>query len=153
MQAGRCRQRAVSGSLLAFAQALSCFFTLHSTMAVYSCYICKRDIESGPAAKGTWKARTTHHLLPRALHANIIKSGLWTREDCLASTIDLCSSCHTGCHSYFTHVEMARFLTTPARLKKAMLDLDWITCATGCHSIDSRSLYCTTGTSNTVARM
>lgn len=98
----------------------------------YSCYICSRDILSGGTKEQRATAitdgtmRKTHHLLPRSLHDSMIASGIWTREECLSTTVELCTFCHDAAHGYFTNEEMARYLSTARRLKEAMLEIGWI---------------------------
>lgn len=94
---------------------------------MYLCYICDCDTDGSPALAQKGQLRTTHHLIPQSLHPTLIESGIWSRQDCLNATIDLCAICHAGAHSYFTNVEMARFLVTPDRLKDAMLAVNWLT--------------------------
>jgi hypothetical protein len=94
---------------------------------LYSCYLCERDITSRfSGVSEECQQRTTHHLLPRALHEKLLASGLWTRNELLNTVVDLCFVCHAAAHEYFSHGEMARFLNTPVRFKEAMTGIGWL---------------------------
>lgn len=61
------------------------------------CEICDRD----------WIPLTYHHLIPRALHAKVLKRG-WHREDQLENVAWLCRACHSFVHRVATNEELAR---------------------------------------------
>lgn len=61
------------------------------------CEICERD----------WVPLTYHHLIPRAVHAKVLKRG-WHREDQLNNVAWLCRACHSFVHGCQTNEELAR---------------------------------------------
>lgn len=61
------------------------------------CEICERD----------WMPLTYHHLIPRSVHAKVIKRG-WHEEWRLDSVAWLCRACHSFVHSLASNEELAR---------------------------------------------
>lgn len=64
---------------------------------VIACEICGRD----------WINLTYHHLIPRFVHAKVIKRG-WHREDELNNVAWLCAACHRFVHHFASHEDLAR---------------------------------------------
>jgi len=62
-----------------------------------ACEICDRD----------WVPLTYHHLIPRFVHAKVLKRG-WHTEDKLDSVAWLCRACHSFVHRVANHEELAR---------------------------------------------
>ncbi|TVY17788.1 hypothetical protein LARI1_G004084 [Lachnellula arida] len=69
------------------------------------CEICLRE----------WVPLTFHHLIPRAVHAKVLKRG-WHTEDRLESVAWLCRACHSFVHRVASHEELAREWFTVERL-------------------------------------
>lgn len=69
------------------------------------CEICDRS----------WIPLTYHHLIPRGVHAKVIKRG-WHSEDQLGNVAWLCRACHSFVHRVVTHEELAREYFTVERL-------------------------------------
>lgn len=66
-----------------------------------ACEICDRD----------WVPLTYHHLIPRFVHAKVLKRG-WHREDELQNVAWLCRSCHSFVHHFAGHEDLARYYYT-----------------------------------------
>ena len=62
-----------------------------------ACEICERD----------WIPLTYHHLIPRGVHAKVIKRG-WHEEWMLNSVAWLCRACHSFVHRMASNEELAR---------------------------------------------
>lgn len=62
-----------------------------------ACEICDRD----------WVPMTYHHLIPREIHAKVLKRG-WHEEHMLNSVAWLCRACHTFVHKMAPNEELAR---------------------------------------------
>lgn len=62
-----------------------------------SCELCDRG----------WVPLTYHHLIPRFVHAKVLKRG-WHTEDKLNSVAWLCRACHSFVHRVAGHEELAR---------------------------------------------
>lgn len=69
------------------------------------CEICGRD----------WVPLTYHHLIPRAVHAKVLRRG-WHREEDLQAVAWLCRACHSFVHRLAGHEELAREYFTVDRL-------------------------------------
>ncbi|KAF2648089.1 hypothetical protein K491DRAFT_261053 [Lophiostoma macrostomum CBS 122681] len=54
-----------------------------------------------------WIPLTYHHLIPRAVHAKVVKRG-WHTKDKLDSVAWLCRACHSFVHRVAGHEELAR---------------------------------------------
>jgi hypothetical protein len=72
---------------------------------VSECEICFR----------TWVPLTFHHLVPKFVHAKVLKRG-WHTEDKLESVAWLCRACHSFVHRVASHEELAREWYTVDRL-------------------------------------
>jgi hypothetical protein len=64
---------------------------------VSACEICGRD----------WVNLTYHHLIPRMVHAKVVKRG-WHRPDELQNVAWLCGACHRFVHHFAGHEDLAR---------------------------------------------
>lgn len=64
---------------------------------VSACEICERD----------WIPLTYHHLIPKAVHAKVLKRG-WHDEQQLNSVAWLCRACHSFVHKMASNEELAR---------------------------------------------
>lgn len=64
---------------------------------VTACEICERD----------WVPMTYHHLIPKAVHAKVLKRG-WHDEAQLNSVAWLCRACHSFVHRMASNVELAK---------------------------------------------
>ncbi|KAK0649480.1 hypothetical protein B0T16DRAFT_327225 [Cercophora newfieldiana] len=62
-----------------------------------ACEICQRD----------WINLTYHHLIPRFVHAKVVKRG-WHRADELQNVAWLCGACHRFVHQFANHEDLAR---------------------------------------------
>jgi len=62
-----------------------------------ACEICERD----------WVPLTYHHLIPRGVHAKVLKRG-WHDEQLLNSVAWLCRACHSFVHRMASNEELAR---------------------------------------------
>jgi hypothetical protein len=62
-----------------------------------ACEICERD----------WIPLTYHHLIPRGVHAKVLKRG-WHEEHILNSVAWLCRACHSFVHRMASNEELAR---------------------------------------------
>lgn len=62
-----------------------------------ACEICERD----------WVPMTYHHLIPREVHAKVLKRG-WHDEHLLNSVAWLCRACHSFVHRMASNEELAR---------------------------------------------
>ena len=62
-----------------------------------ACEICQRD----------WINLTYHHLIPRYVHAKVVKRG-WHRADELQNVAWLCGACHRFVHHFANHEDLAR---------------------------------------------
>jgi len=72
---------------------------------VDGCEICGRD----------WINLTYHHLIPRFVHAKVLKRG-WHRKDELENVAWLCGACHRFVHRFADHETLAREFYTVERL-------------------------------------
>lgn len=64
---------------------------------VTACEICERD----------WVPMTYHHLIPKAVHARVLKRG-WHDEQLLNSVAWLCRACHSFVHRMASNEELAK---------------------------------------------
>lgn len=64
---------------------------------VSACEICERD----------WMPLTYHHLIPKAVHAKVLKRG-WHDEKQLNSVAWLCRACHSFVHKMASNEELAK---------------------------------------------
>ncbi|KAK0713035.1 hypothetical protein B0T26DRAFT_781052 [Lasiosphaeria miniovina] len=64
---------------------------------VTGCELCGRD----------WINLTYHHLIPRMVHAKVVKRG-WHRADELQNVAWLCGACHRFVHRFAGHEDLAR---------------------------------------------
>ena len=62
-----------------------------------ACEICERD----------WIPTTYHHLIPRQVHAKVLKRG-WHEEKSLNSVAWLCRACHSFVHRMASNEDLAR---------------------------------------------
>jgi hypothetical protein len=62
-----------------------------------ACEICGRE----------WIKLTYHHLIPRMVHAKVVKRG-WHREEELQNVAWLCRPCHSKVHAFAGHEDLAR---------------------------------------------
>jgi hypothetical protein len=62
-----------------------------------SCEICER----------TWVPLTYHHLIPKAVHAKVLKRG-WHPKEKLNDVAWICRACHSFVHGVCTNEELAR---------------------------------------------
>lgn len=69
------------------------------------CEICGRS----------WIPLTYHHLIPKAVHAKVLKRG-WHTEDKLNDVAWLCRACHSFVHRVASHEELARECYSVERL-------------------------------------
>jgi hypothetical protein len=67
------------------------------TTRAAACEICERD----------WIPLTYHHLIPRGVHAKVLKRG-WHEEQVLNSVAWLCRACHSFVHKMASNEELAR---------------------------------------------
>ncbi|KAK5942896.1 hypothetical protein PMZ80_005462 [Knufia obscura] len=72
---------------------------------VSACEICERD----------WVPMTYHHLIPRAVHAKVLKRG-WHEERTLNSVAWLCRACHSFVHRMASNEELAKEWYTVERI-------------------------------------
>lgn len=70
-----------------------------------ACEICERD----------WVPMTYHHLIPRQVHAKVLKRG-WHEEQQLNSVAWLCRACHSFVHRMASNEELAREWYTVDRI-------------------------------------
>lgn len=70
-----------------------------------ACEICERD----------WVPMTYHHLIPRQVHAKVLKRG-WHEEQQLNSVAWLCRACHSFVHRMASNEELAREFYTVDRI-------------------------------------
>jgi hypothetical protein len=70
-----------------------------------ACEICERD----------WVPLTYHHLIPRGVHAKVLKRG-WHEEHVLNSVAWLCRACHSFVHRMASDEELARNWYTIERI-------------------------------------
>jgi len=70
-----------------------------------ACEICERE----------WIPLTYHHLIPRAVHAKVLKRG-WHEEQQLNSVAWLCRACHSFVHRMASNEELAREWYTVERI-------------------------------------
>jgi len=70
-----------------------------------ACEICERD----------WVPTTYHHLIPRAVHAKVLKRG-WHEERELNSVAWLCRACHSFVHRMASNEELAKEWYTVDRI-------------------------------------
>lgn len=71
------------------------------TTKVSACEICERD----------WMPLTYHHLIPKAVHAKVLKRG-WHDEQQLNSVAWLCRACHSFVHGMASNEELAKSFYT-----------------------------------------
>ncbi|KAK3346712.1 hypothetical protein B0T25DRAFT_613336 [Lasiosphaeria hispida] len=74
---------------------------------VTACELCDRD----------WINLTYHHLIPRMVHAKVVKRG-WHRADELQNVAWLCGACHRFVHHFAGHEELARRYYTVELLRE-----------------------------------
>ncbi|KAJ5254960.1 hypothetical protein N7497_007566 [Penicillium chrysogenum] len=79
-----------------------------------ACEICERD----------WIPLSYHHLIPRGLHAKVIKKG-WHDEWMLNSVAWLCRACHSFVHRMASNEELAREWFTVERICEREDVQDW----------------------------
>lgn len=72
---------------------------------VSACEICDRD----------WVPMTYHHLIPRAVHAKVLKRS-WHEENQLNSVAWLCRACHSFVHRMASNEELAKEWYTVDRI-------------------------------------
>ena len=72
-----------------------------------ACELCGRD----------WINLTYHHLIPRFVHAKVVKRG-WHRPDELQNVAWLCGACHRAVHRFASHEDLARHYYTVELLKQ-----------------------------------
>lgn len=72
---------------------------------VTECEICGRS----------WIPLTYHHLIPRGVHAKVLKRG-WHTEDQLGNVAWLCRACHSFVHRVASNEELAKEWFTVERL-------------------------------------
>lgn len=70
-----------------------------------ACEICDRD----------WIPLTYHHLIPRGVHAKVLKRG-WHEEHTLNSVAWLCRACHSFVHRMASNEELAKDWYTVERI-------------------------------------
>lgn len=70
-----------------------------------ACEICERD----------WIPLTYHHLIPRGVHAKVLKRG-WHEEQVLNSVAWLCRACHSFVHRMAPNEDLAREWYTIERI-------------------------------------
>lgn len=70
-----------------------------------ACEICERD----------WVPMTYHHLIPKAVHAKVLKRG-WHEERELNSVAWLCRACHSFVHRMASNEELAKEWYTVERI-------------------------------------
>jgi len=70
-----------------------------------ACEICDRD----------WINLTYHHLIPRGVHAKVLKRG-WHDEQQLNSVAWLCRACHSFVHRMASNEELAKEYYTVERI-------------------------------------
>ncbi|KAI9822469.1 MAG: hypothetical protein M1827_000188 [Pycnora praestabilis] len=80
---------------------------LWSSTRTTACEVCERD----------WIPLTYHHLIPKAVHAKVLKRG-WHEEWQLNSVAWLCRACHTFVHRMAGNEELAREWWTVERLRE-----------------------------------
>ncbi|KAF2827592.1 hypothetical protein CC86DRAFT_349195 [Ophiobolus disseminans] len=68
-----------------------------TTTRTTNCELCQRD----------WVPLTYHHLIPKAVHARVLKRG-WHTEDKLNSVAWLCRACHSFVHRLASNEGLAR---------------------------------------------
>jgi 5-methylcytosine-specific restriction endonuclease McrA len=74
-------------------------------LSATECEICERS----------WVPLTYHHLIPREVHAKVLKRG-WHREEQLQNVAWLCRACHTFVHHVASNEELAKEWFTVERL-------------------------------------
>ncbi|KAJ5257125.1 hypothetical protein N7478_013229 [Penicillium angulare] len=79
-----------------------------------ACEICERD----------WIPLSYHHLIPRGVHAKVIKKG-WHDEWMLNSVAWLCRACHSFVHRMASNEELAREWFTVERIMERADVQDW----------------------------
>ncbi|MCJ1458152.1 hypothetical protein MMC28_008523 [Mycoblastus sanguinarius] len=79
--------------------------SLSPTQRATACEICLRD----------WIPLTYHHLIPRAVHAKVVKRG-WHEEWRLSSVAWLCRACHSFVHRVAGNEELGREYWSVERL-------------------------------------
>ncbi|KAJ5764044.1 hypothetical protein N7533_002725 [Penicillium manginii] len=79
-----------------------------------ACEICERD----------WIPLSYHHLIPRGVHAKVIKRG-WHEEWVLNSVAWLCRACHSFVHRMASNEELAREWYTVDRILEREDVQDW----------------------------
>ncbi|KAJ6187082.1 hypothetical protein N7519_001990 [Penicillium mononematosum] len=79
-----------------------------------ACEICERD----------WIPLSYHHLIPRGVHAKVIKKG-WHDEWMLNSVAWLCRACHSFVHRMASNEELAREWFTVERICEREDVQDW----------------------------
>jgi len=71
-----------------------------------NCELCNRE-----------KELTSHHLIPKQVHAKSYTMGLYTKEEMRSNRAMLCRLCHREIHKFFTHKELATIYYTVELLK------------------------------------
>ena len=84
------------------------------TTRAEACEICERD----------WIPLSYHHLIPRGVHAKVIKKG-WHDEWMLNSVAWLCRACHSFVHRMASNEELAREWFTVERILEREDVRDW----------------------------
>ncbi|KAK5057702.1 hypothetical protein LTR84_011703 [Exophiala bonariae] len=90
-------QSFMAGVLSAFVSAVTIPPPKWVSTKTSACEICERD----------WVPMTYHHLIPRQIHAKVLKRG-WHEEQQLNSVAWLCRACHTFVHRMASNEELAR---------------------------------------------
>ena len=85
-----------------------------ATTRTDACEICERD----------WIPLSYHHLIPRAVHAKVVKRG-WHAEWVLGSVAWLCRACHSFVHRMASNEELAREWYTVERILEREDVRDW----------------------------
>lgn len=90
-------QSFMAGVLSTFVSAVAVPPPKWITTKTSACEICERD----------WVPMTYHHLIPRQIHAKVLKRG-WHEEQQLNSVAWLCRACHSFVHRMAPNEELAR---------------------------------------------
>lgn len=86
-----------------------------SATRTLACELCDRD----------WIPLTYHHLIPKAVHAKVLKRG-WHEESKLSSVAWLCRACHSFVHRVASNEELAREWFSVERLREREDVQRWI---------------------------
>ena len=79
-----------------------------------ACEICDRD----------WIPLTDHHLIPRSVHAKVLKRG-WHEEWTLNNLAQICGACHKYVHRIASNEELAKEWYTVEKLLDREDVQDW----------------------------